>query len=225
MNFTYNGVEVEIPDSFLKHHAGTTITGRIQSGSYEADEYKMLRDIVTEDSIILELGGSVGVLACLTGKLMPDSKKLVVVEAHPNLVPVLEANRDRNNLEFNIHEGAAHYNNNEVSFKYNEYPLNGQIFHQGGFGNTGTVTLNGTTPMDLEEKYDLKFNVLNCDIEGSEYMLLDNLFDYFKNFNHLIVEFHTWGMYPGVNREMLEKKYSQFFNVSRSHSVTKFSKR
>ena len=185
----------------------------------------MLHDIITEDSIVLELGGSVGVLACLTGKLMSDSNKLVVVEAHPNLVSVLEANRDRNNLEFKIHEGAAHYNNSEVSFKYNEYPLNGQIFNQGGFGNTGTVTMKATTPMDLEEKYGLKFNVLNCDIEGSEYMLLDNLLDYFKNYDHLIVEFHTWGMYKGVNRETIERKYSEFFNVSRSDSVSRFSKK
>ena len=225
MFFKYKGIDVEIPDKFLKHHAGVTVESRIHNGTYEADEYKMLKEVVDKDSVILELGGSVGILACLTAKLMNNQKNLVVVEAHPYLIPVLKNNMERNSLDFNIFHGIAHNNNNEIKFNYNEYPLNGHIFGQGGFGETGETTLPGTTPMDLENKYNLRFNTLNCDIEGSEYMLLDTLYDYFSNYKCLIVEFHGWGTYPGVNRDTIEKKYSNIFNIKRSHSVTQFTKK
>ena len=51
---------------------------------------------------VVELGGSAGIVACLTNSLLLDPTRHIVVEANPNLVPILERNRQTNGCQFGI---------------------------------------------------------------------------------------------------------------------------
>ena len=71
-------------------------------GTYEKKERYLIKKYLKPTDRVLELGGGVGVVSCMTNKILSDPKAHIVIEANPNLIPTLETNRDRNNCKFKI---------------------------------------------------------------------------------------------------------------------------
>ncbi len=69
---------------------------------------------------MIEFGGAMGVVACLTNKRLIHPEKHIVVEANPEILSLLKDNRDRNNCQFTILHGAIAYGTEEVTFNLNE---------------------------------------------------------------------------------------------------------
>ena len=65
---------------------------------------------------VIELGGSIGVVACITNCLLADPAKHIVVEPNAALIPLLEENRRRNDCGFTILPYAYAYGSDEVMF-------------------------------------------------------------------------------------------------------------
>ena len=61
---------------------------------------------IKPDDCVLEIGGNIGRKSCVIGKILNDSRKLLVIESDPNSVSMLEDNRNINSLNFAI-EGSA----------------------------------------------------------------------------------------------------------------------
>ena len=51
--------------------------------SYEAEERELIRALVKPDDQVLELGACLGVVSCVTNKLLRDNTRHVVVEGNP----------------------------------------------------------------------------------------------------------------------------------------------
>src|SRR5688572_27871524 len=63
--------------------------------NYENGERTALRLIPSAIGLpVIELGGSIGVVACISSQHFGNPERHVVVEANPALIPVLTANRD-----------------------------------------------------------------------------------------------------------------------------------
>lgn len=225
----FRGLIIQLPENVIRHQKNKPTTERFKDGSYEKLEIDTLLPYVNEDSVIINLGGSVGGLACVINNHMANKENMVVVEANPDLINTLENNRDINNLMFHIEHAAVAGQNKEVSFNFNGLSLSGSIHRKkwlegNKWGEYKNVKMKTLTPLDIESKYGMKFNTLSCDIEGEELNLLIDMFDYFKDFKVMVVEFHDWPTIKNAKqrRHEIEKKYSTYFDVTNLGHSTRF---
>ena len=157
-------MEDEATNILLKIHNELIINNGNKNDEYQ--EQLMFVMYINPDDCVLEIGGNIGRTSCVIGKILNDSRKLLVIETDPNFVSMLEDNRNINSLNFAI-EGSA----------ISKVPL---IQNQ---SITKPIILNETIPEnwkiintiswnDLKNKYNMNFNVLVVDCEGALYYIL-----------------------------------------------------
>ena len=232
VNFEYNGIKISIFNENLKYQKNTPVQNRLSLGTYEKEEIVGVRNAISESDVVLDLGSSLGVTSCVIASLISDSSNLVAVEANPTLIENIKHNRDINNFLFDIKNAPVSYNNRIVNFNYNGLSLSGSIIrkkHLEGndtaWGKYTSVNMETVTPLDLERQYNKKFTFLSCDIEGEEYDLLYYMFDYFKNFNAMVVEFHELYNDSKYNRKDIHQKYLPHFHITNIGQTSIFKKR
>ena len=98
---------------------GITYDSRIQliTNIYEAPERRAVARYVRRNLPVVELGGSMGVVACVTNRLLKDPTAHLVVEANPLAIPHLELNRKLNCSQFEIVNRAIAYGMESVTFR------------------------------------------------------------------------------------------------------------
>tara|TARA_R110000772_G_scaffold254182_2_gene370075 strand:- start:2790 stop:3485 length:696 start_codon:yes stop_codon:yes gene_type:complete len=226
----FKDLTIQISEKNYIHQKNTPTDIRIKEGIYEKEEISLIKKSVTPNSKVLDLGASIGITSCVINRILENKSKMVVVEANPNLIDDLKNNRNINSLDFSIEHGAISYNKRKVRFNFNGLSLSGSIFKKSWligdkWGKYKNIELTTMTPMDLELKYNIKFDFLSCDIEGEEYVLLNELYDYFSNYKAMVVEFHEKCASLKINRNSIEKKYSKIFNIKRLGSSSLFTKK
>src|SRR5580698_4591709 len=87
------------------------------TNKYEAAERQAVARYLRRDIPVVELGGSMGVVACVTNRLLKDPAAHVVVEANPLVIPQLELNRALNRCQFEIVNRAIAYEMETVTFR------------------------------------------------------------------------------------------------------------
>ena len=133
-------------------------------GIYETAEIELSRRYLDPERPTIELGGSIGVVACVTNKMLKKPSGHVVVEANPVLLPLLEENRRRNHCEFTIEAVAIGYGADTIEFTVQDHFLFGRLESQGGRRvQVPTASLGG-----LMDKHGFETINLLCDIEGAE---------------------------------------------------------
>jgi len=221
----YKNIKLQIPYKNYENQKNESTINRLKNDRYEKEELGFILKHLKAHHTVLDLGTSIGVSSCLIGSRLSDSSNLVAVEANPDLIDTIENNRDINDLDFHVLHAPVSSVNKEVGFNYNGLSLSGSIKRKphlasGKWGEDKTIKLKTITPIDIEEKYELKFNALSCDIEGEEFALLLDLYDYFQSFYFMVVEFHG---FP-EKRSLVHKKYSQNFNIEINGNTSCFSK-
>ena len=117
------------------------------------------------DLPVVELGGSIGVVACVTNRLLKDRTAHLVVEANPLAIPHLERNKQRNRCEFEIVNRAIAYGADTVTFRPSSNMCGNSIT---GEGDQPPVTVPTVNLGDLVRSVDSSRFTLVCDIEGLE---------------------------------------------------------
>src|SRR5689334_23255275 len=111
---------------------------------------------------VVELGASIGVIACLANKRLTDPQRHVVVEANPDLLRLLEENRDRNACRFSVMHGALGYGAQETRFYQHGDFLCGSLQHASHkYVSVKTLSLG-----DVLDNFNYQPCTLICDIEG-----------------------------------------------------------
>ena len=181
--FKVEGLEFFIPFKLTD----LQFRSRFLSDSYEAEERKYLKEYLPEDATVLELGSCLGIVSCLTNRLLKNKSNHVVMEANPLLIDSIRKNRDHNNCLFDIESGMISHS------KENEFYIHDLIVGGSSKRKTGRkIIVNGMTIQDLEDKYNLKFDTLVMDIEGGELDLLENHPAFFHNFKMIFMEVHPF---------------------------------
>lgn len=166
------------------------------TNAYEIDERRMVGKFIRPEDSVLELGACMGIVSCITNKLLRDPARHLAVEANPFCLPALHRNRDLNECAFLV-ENCAASNQKEVTF-----------FLHPKFIVGGTAKLKSTLPVrvpgrslpELFERYG-SFSVLIMDIEGSELEILESSVATLQKFRLVIIELHDWVIgAEGVNR-------------------------
>jgi FkbM family methyltransferase len=153
--------------------------------SYEADERQLVRKFFLPEDSVLELGACLGIIACITNKLLLDPTRHVVVEANPHCLPAIHRNRARNQASFLV-EHCAVSNEKEVIFSIDPQHITGSsIGNRSGI----SVRLPGRSLNELVERHG-PFSALIVDIEGSELELLESSASTLRTFRLVIIELH-----------------------------------
>jgi FkbM family methyltransferase len=170
----------DIPDTPMKVEL---LTGR-----YEEPERSAARRYIRAEWPVVELGGCIGVVACITNKLLQDSRAHVVLEANPLAIPHLESNRDANGCSFKIVNRALAYDSDSVTFSPLADLWGNSLLHDGSRLPPVTVATTQLRQILQEEQFD-KYALI-CDIEGLEYELVSREPEALRRAELIIMEVH-----------------------------------
>jgi FkbM family methyltransferase len=187
------GNEIAIRDVRYKvdHPAiSRRLKGEMALGYYEGHELALIKQFLPTDLPIIELGGSLGVVACLTNRYLSDPTKHWVIEANPTLIPLLERNRALNRCEFHVLPVALGYDR-EVLFYLAPDHRTSRAGDQ--LSASEEVTVPARTLASIAAQAGFGLFGLVCDIEGGEFDLLEHELNYLvEHVPWMIVELHNF---------------------------------
>jgi FkbM family methyltransferase len=161
--------------------------GELILGKYEAHERQLIQKYLPLDEPVIELGGSIGVVACTINRRLVAPVQHIVVEANPDLIPTLKKNRDINGCQFEIIEAAIGYGSPSITFFTDEDSLTGSIYHTKG----RAIEVPVQTLQSIAEKAKFRHFNLISDIEGSEIGLIDHEMDFIReHVGIILMELH-----------------------------------
>ena len=154
-------------------------------GDYENNERDLTKQFVRPEDSVVELGACLGVVSCVTNRLLRDRTRHLVVEANPLLIPWLFRNRELNQSGFLV-EHCAVGKPPEVTFYIHSTAIvDGTTQRKSGRG----YRLPSRSLRELHDRYG-PFNTLIADIEGGELDVLEGAGDLLKSYRLAVVEFH-----------------------------------
>jgi FkbM family methyltransferase len=196
-----------VPDSLTKLF--------LLDGTYELPERRAVRKHLRRDLPVIELGGALGVVACVTNKLLAESSAHVVVEANPLAIPSLTANKELNRCGFSIVNRALAYGVDTVTFSptvdiaSNSIESDGTALH----GTEKAVTVKAICLDSLLKTNGFQNFSLVCDIEGKEYDLVCQELDVLKRADVIVMETHARMIGEEKNQELINKLAGIGFSI------------
>jgi len=140
------------------------------SGKHEAPERALAKRWVDTSLPLVELGGSIGVVACVTNRSLLDPTRHVVVEANPKLIALLHRNRAVNGCQFTVRHRALAYSDSVVRFHVAEQAISSSIH----LPTTDVAVVPTTTLSAVLEEHAFDRCSVICDIEGAEMDLIEH---------------------------------------------------
>jgi FkbM family methyltransferase len=183
--FRADGCEFEIP----RHLTSQAYRACFLGNSYEADERDLIRQYIRTEDSVLEIGACLGIVSCVTNKLLHDKRRHVVIEGNPFCIPVIERNREINQCSFTV-ENFALSNQSNVTFYLHPIYIVGDTTQR---ESNRPVNVPGKTLVDLAAGYG-PFSALIMDVEGSELEAFKAAEELLKGFRVVIVELHPWAI-------------------------------
>jgi FkbM family methyltransferase len=171
-------------------------------GDYEEEERGLIKQFVRSEDRVLELGACLGIVSCVTNRLLADRSAHVVVEGNPMLIPAIHRNRKLNDCGFLVENCAASTDRDVTFYLHPVYVVGGSTQRESNL----PVRVPGRTIAELVERYG-PFSVLIIDVEGSEHDLFANNPSTLHSFRLVIAELHPWAIGEGqvhACRQMLE---------------------
>jgi FkbM family methyltransferase len=153
---------------------------------YELEERTMVNELVHAEDTVLELGGCIGVVSCITNKLLKDKTRHVVVEANPRCIPALHRNRELNLAGFLVENCAVTTGEKDVTFFLHSNMLSGGMVPG---EKTFPARVPGKSLVELDSRYG-PFSTLIMDIEGKELDVLTNSNEALRHYRLVIMELH-----------------------------------
>jgi FkbM family methyltransferase len=186
VEFTGNRVRIEGLKISVDSPAVPTINkSQFLQGRYEQAERTAVKRYLDKTIPVIELGGSVGVVACMTNRLLEPNIQHIVVEANPAMTKILEKNRSLNNCTFSIVNRAIGYHDEEIRFYQYGFSSSIRVVSE-DYISVPTITLK-----EVIDQFHLTRVTLICDIEGAEVDLVREEIEILKNHvSTIIAELH-----------------------------------
>jgi FkbM family methyltransferase len=188
-----------IPDSLTKLF--------LLDGRYELPERRAVKQHLRRDLPVIELGGALGVVACVTNKLLTDPTAHVVVEANPLAIPPLTLNKEANHCAFEIVNRAIAYDVDAVTFSPTVDLASNSIESDGTqlYGTEQPVTVKTIHLGNLVAEHGFSRFSLVCDIEGKEYDLVCHEIEVLKKADVIVMETHARLIGEDKNKDLILK--------------------
>lgn len=190
--FKTDGCKFSIP----KDITSRTYRACFVKDDYEKEERELIHNFLRPTDSVLELGACLGIVSCITNKILADKTRHVVVEGNPFCIPTLHRNRELNQSGFLI-ENAAVSNEREVTFYLHP------VYVVGGTTQRKTarpVRVPARSLAELDSRHG-PFSTLVMDVEGSELEIFSASPEQLQRYRLVIVELHAWAIgEAGVSR-------------------------
>jgi len=174
---------------FPRNLTSVIFRGGILMDDYEPEERQFVRNFIRKDDSVLEVGACLGIVSCVTNKMLRDNTRHVVVEGNPFCIPAIHRNRQINQCGFLV-ENCALSNKRDVTFYLHPaYVVGGTTQRQ----SNRPARVPGRTLEDLDARYG-PFSVLIMDIEGAEWEALETAEEILKQYRLVIIELHDWAI-------------------------------
>ncbi len=175
---------------------------RLVRKQYEEFERRAVQQHILTDLPVVELGGCIGVVACVTSKVLREGISHVAVEANPCEIPIIETNRELNRCEFEIVNAAIAYDRPTVTFCPSLSLDSNSLRDDSG---SNAVTVDAISLRDIVNRKYIGSFTLICDIEGHEYELVQHELDVLRRAETIILDTHAGIIGEAKNAELLEK--------------------
>ncbi len=156
---------------------------RINHNQLEAHEQYLAKKYIKPQDIVLELGASYGTVSCTVNQILENKTNQVVVEPDDRVWNALEQNKIRNNCNFHIVKGIISTKKKSLANKDVYYNGYGAITVDDPNSSIVSYTLK-----EVEEKYNLRFNVLIADCEGCMEEFFDENYQLYTQLRIIIFE-------------------------------------
>lgn len=175
--------------SIPKDQTSRTYRSCFLDGSYEAEERALIREFVRPSDAVLELGACLGIVSCVTNKILADKSKHVVVEGNPYCMPSLHRNRELNNCGFLVENCAVSNKQDAIFYLHPIYIVGGTTERQSG----RPVRVPARSLADLNARHG-PFHTLIVDIEGAELEIFSAAPEVLRGVRLVVVEIHPWAI-------------------------------
>lgn len=202
-----DGIRLSLDNPLIQTRHKSTI----YFGLYEVEERAMAKRFLDPALPLIEIGGSIGGVACLTNKMLSNPEAHVVVECNPFVLPTLEENRVLNGCKFAIESRALAYDAETISFN-----VVMDHFMKGALGGSEgqKVTVETVTLAEIVRTHKFEAFNLISDSEGAEVDMVDNeaalLRDHAKV---ILLETHAAARGPAAISGMIAKLESLGFKM------------
>lgn len=188
-----DGYKFIFPDWYLEEHQGKGensfwMAPMTRPKAFEREERDLVKRHLNGNETVLELGGFVGVVACVINSLLREPERHVVVEVLDKYAELLRRNRNGNCAKFHVVSGQLVETSGRMWRDWYDRPKD-------------------VTIAELESKFSLHFDTLVMDIEGAEFDLIDQYPEFFENpsLSKVMVEWHRA---KGYDRYDMKGEYS-----------------
>lgn len=131
--------------------------------------------------VILDCGANIGLSVLWLAKNYPEAT-ILAFEADPFLFRMLQLNMELNNIKAALRNEAVWNQNTSLNFSSSK-KQNGRI------DDSGSVTIKAIRLKEVLQTFK-QIDFLKLDVEGAEYVVLNDCMDELHKVNHLFVEFH-----------------------------------
>jgi FkbM family methyltransferase len=150
-------------------YIATRLKSRFLLGTWEEEARYLVKRYLPANLPVIELGACIGVVSCLTNRLLMRPESHIVVEANKHLLPILETHREKNGCRFKILGAAIAYGAEEVTFYLDDgFNEGSTVRHTPQAITVPTITLQGILDREGFSRVSLI-----CDIEGTELELVE----------------------------------------------------
>ena len=206
-----NGVRLPLKSPAISQKMREKIT----NGFYEKHESECIRRAAVKGDRLLEVGAGIGYISALAW-LSGNFDSITIVEANPDLIPVIEETHRLNSVRARLINGAAvddGVEGEKVPF-YIRDDFWASSMSPGPFGYSKQVEIPKINIQDLLDEVRPTFFV--CDIEGGELGLIPNL--YFKGVKKVMIEFHQNVIGRRGMKTIFDAMSAQNFHYDQWHS-------
>jgi len=142
------------------------ISSLLLRGEYELSERTIARMFLDQRLPVIELGSCIGVVSCITNRMLQHPDRHVVVEANTNIIETLRSNAARNRSRFTIVNAALGYD-------ASPFFVSSHLIASGTRAQGTPINVPKRTLRQIADEFQFDRFTLVCDIEGSETDLVD----------------------------------------------------
>ncbi len=183
--FHADGCVFEIP------HGTTSMAYRscFLKRDYENEERELIKNFIRPSDSVLELGACLGIVSCVTNKILADNSRHVVVEGNPFCISAIHRNRELNGCGFLVENCAVGGGREATFYLHPHFVVGGTTQRK----SARAVRVPARSLAELESRYG-PFTALVMDIEGAELEVFEVSQDILKNYRVVIIELHEWAI-------------------------------
>ena len=181
------------------------------SHQYELPERVALKSFLNPSLPLVELGACIGVLSCVSNRVLQNPENHVAVEANPELLPLLQENRDRNLCHFTIVHAALAHGAPSVTLNVSDNVLASSLQVE----NAREVVVPAISLERLINDFKFQRCTLLCDIEGAEVDLVENeIATIAERVETIIMETHERLVGEDVTLQMIKRLETAGFHIA-----------